>query len=506
MSDAQTALGIEDETWHRLSPRMLLIHPVMEIGRAFPALIGLFFAGGTGGRGGYFSLIGAGVVAAYALTRWFTTRLRITPTNIQLRHGLLRRRTVSASRERVRTVDVTSHLLHRILGLARVAVGTGTNDRSGEGRIALDGLTVDQATQLRDDLLHRAPAATAPSSETAIPPDEDDVLAVLEHSWIRYAPFTLSGAVSGLVLWGLFWRIQGESGIDLTKVGPLRPVSHWLDRLSTTTLVLVIVLAVLVFVVVTSVAGYILAFWNFRLVRGPGGTLQVTRGLITTRATSIERARLDGAELAEPLLLRAVGAMRLLVVATGLRTGRSAERGGEILLPPAPADTARAVARTVLDNTTAVDATLEPAPSSARRRHLTRALSAGVLVLALGLLARWWFAPTWVAVVAAMPLIAAIPLGLDRYASLGHTLADGYLVTRFGSLARRTSVVHGDAVIGWNIATTFFQRRLGLATLTATTAAGRQGYSVVDADPVRGLLTARDVTPELIEQFRLDRR
>ena len=57
-------------------------------------------------------------------------------------------------------------------------------------------------------------------------------------------------------------------------------------------------------VVVASTVGYALAFWDFRLTRHRGGTLHVTRGLITTRSVTIEERRLHGAEISEPLLLR----------------------------------------------------------------------------------------------------------------------------------------------------------------------------------------------------------
>ena len=93
---------------------------------------------------------------------------------------------------------------------------------------------------------------------------------------------------------------------------------------------------VLVAVVVASTVGYALAFWDFRLTRHPRGTLHVTRGLITTRATTIEERRLHGAEISEPLLLRMVAGARLIAIATGLRVGRGAERGGSLLVPPAP--------------------------------------------------------------------------------------------------------------------------------------------------------------------------
>ena len=52
--------------------------------------------------------------------------------------------------------------------------------------------------------------------------------------------------------------------------------------------------SVLIVVSLLSLAGYVLSFWGYRLTRHPGGTLQVSRGLLTTRATSIEERRLRG--------------------------------------------------------------------------------------------------------------------------------------------------------------------------------------------------------------------
>ncbi|MGI8680086.1 MAG: PH domain-containing protein [Jatrophihabitans sp.] len=502
---AAPPLPVEDATWHRLSPRMLLVHPVIEVGRALPALVGLVFAGGAHHNGSYWGLVGAGVVAVLSLSRWFTTRLRITPENVQLRRGLIVRKTLTTSRERIRTVDVTSHLLHRVLGLARVVVGTGTNDRKGEGRILLDGLPTSDAHQLRDDLLHREPQSpptgVARTVEHVTAAGAERELVRLDRRWIRYAPFTLSGVLTGLVLWGFYWRIQSESGVDLTKRGPLHAVARWFDGMPTTAGVLIVIAAVLMFVGITSTVGYVLAFWNFRLVRHDGGTLQVTRGLITTRATSIEHRRLVGVQVSEPLGLRLVGAARTLVIATGLRTGRGAERGGETLLPPAPLTDAVAVCALVLDGTSALRTELIRHPPAARRRHLTRAVIGGVVVLAALLLGWATGAPVWTVGVGIGVLLGSVALGLDRYASLGHALADGFLVARLGSLIRRRSVLHCDAVIGWNLESTFFQRRLRLTTLTATTAAGRQGYGVIDVDPGEALRLADAVTPGLLTQF-----
>ncbi len=120
--------------WRRLNSRMLLVHPVVEVARALPAIVAALLAGHGTNAGTVWATAIAVIVAAIALVRWFTTRYRITGDRVELRRGLLRRRTLTAPLDRVRTVDVTSHLLHRLLGLARVAIGTGTSDREGRGQ------------------------------------------------------------------------------------------------------------------------------------------------------------------------------------------------------------------------------------------------------------------------------------------------------------------------------------------------------------------------------------
>lgn len=494
---APAAPEADDAAWHRLHPRMLLVHPVVELGRTLPVLIGLVFAGGRD-TNLIPSVVVAVLVTGLALARWFTTQLRITAEQVELKQGVLRRRSLATRRDRIRTVDVTSHLLHRLLGLSRVVIGTGTSDRRGRDRLVLDGLTAAAARRLRDELLH---ASTPQTATAAVPLDSPaTVLARLERRWIGYAPFTLSGVVTGLVVWGFFWRLQND-GVDVLRSGPLRSLTHDAQRLSTPVLVLTVTVLLVAFVALTSLLGYVLAFWNFRLVRHAGGTLEVTRGLVTTRSTSIERRRLVGVRVSEPLLLRWVGAARLLAVATGLRVGRGAEKGGEALLPPAPVGVVRRIGREVLGGTDALDVALVRHGPPARRRRIVRAGTAAVLVLAAALAGWATGGSGWLVGVAAVLVLVAPVLAHDRYAALGHAVHDGYLVTGNGSLVRRRTLLHGDAIIGWNVRRSYFQRRAGLATLVATTAAGRQSEVVLDA-PIDGVLdVAEALTPGLLAQF-----
>lgn len=498
-----TADGV-DPSWRRLSPRMLLVHPFQEIPRALPAIFGAFLAGSTSGHD-WWGLASVGAVILAAVLRWFTTTYRITPDYVQVRRGLLRRRELSVPRDRVRTVDVTAHAIHRIVGLARVEVGTGRSDRTDEG-VRLDGLSAAEAVRLREELLHRRPPPGGEQEPAAVAgtaePDVEVELARLRPGWVRYGPLTLSGFVTVGVVAAFVSRAINEAHLDPTRYGPLRALAGHLEHAPVGLAVTEVVVTCVAVVAVASTFGYVLAFWGFRLTRHSAGTLHMTRGLITARATTIEERRLRGVEVSEPLLLRVAGGARCIAIATGLRVGRGAERGGSMLLPPAPRAEAERVAGQVLRDREPVIAPLTPHGPRARRRRYTRALAgAGLVVGALVL--GWWLAgwPAWIWQAALILLPAAALLAYDRARSLGHALVNGRLVTRQGSLVRRRCALSAEGIIGWNLDRSFFQRLAGLSTLTATTAAGQQRYEVLDVDLHEALRLADEVTPGLLTPF-----
>jgi putative membrane protein len=489
---------LDDGSWRRLNARMLLIHPIQEIPRAAPALIGVIAAGGSGGRRELWAAAGLAITIGLGMLRWFTTRYRITGDRVEVQRGLLSRRLLAVSRDRLRTVDASAHLLHRALGLTRVTIGTGRSDREGGGSVRLDGLTESEATELRDLLLHRRLAM--PEPEVISVPETE--LVRLDSTWIRFAPFTLSGAVAVGAVAGFLANATNEADLHPSDFGPLRELVDWLDGAPLTAAITVLAVAAIVAVAIASTVGYVLAFWDFRLTRNPRGTLHVTRGLLTTRATTIEERRLHGVEISEPLLLRAVRGARCLAIATGLRVGRGAERGGSLLLPPAPRAEAERVAASIVSDDEPLRCPLTAHGPRARTRRFTRALSGwALLTAALAMPAALTSFPAWpvLAVLALLP--AALALAADRYGSLGHAVAGRRLIARGGSLVRRRHVLDADGIIGWNVGQTFFQRRAGLATLTATTAAGRQRYDVQDVELGEALSVAEALLPGLLDQF-----
>ncbi|WP_338155636.1 PH domain-containing protein [Arsenicicoccus piscis] len=470
---------------------------------------------------------------AFAALRWFTTRYRVTPTQVQLKTGVFARQTHTTPLDRVRTVDVTAPVIHRLLGLVRLEIGTGTH---GKG-LQLDGLTSGEAEALRVALLHRRRAATAntaaaaptdPQHDQADPasglyadaptdqhpvhpgdahhldpqhldldldpsPEPEVELARFDPAWVRYAPFTTSGLLTGLAIFGFAQPFLNRSGLA---------VWQWAEDVAEHTAVLVIVavalVVVLVVLAVLAMITYVLNYWGLRVVRHGAGTIRVTRGLLTTRATTIEEARLRGVTMGEAVLVRALGGASLDAVSTGLK----GEGGGSTLLPPADRAVVARLADDVLGTAAPLGTPLVQHGPRALRRRWTRALLAGAVVLAPFLVAvLLWGWPWWLLVPAAIPLLASVWLAPARYAALGHALVDDELVTRAGALQRNTTVLETRGIIGWTVQQSFFQRRAGLATLAATTAAGDGVYLVTDVPVEQAWGIALAGTPEAIEPF-----
>ncbi|MDX3066409.1 PH domain-containing protein, partial [Streptomyces sp. ND04-05B] len=143
-------------------------------------------------------------------------------------------------------------------------------------------------------------------------------------------------------------------------------------------------------------------------------------------------------------------------------------------------------------------------PRSARGRRLRRALAAVLLpVLAMALLGAL-LTPVllWTALVCAVVFLPlAVLSAVDAYRSLGHTVSGDYLVTRSGSLRRSTAALQRTGVIGWTVKQSRFQRRAGLLSVTATTAAGGGAYTAYDTDASEGLAFAAEAVPGLLEPF-----
>jgi putative membrane protein len=493
------AEGTQDAPWHRLDRRMLLIRPVLDLVKSLPVLLGALLFG-HGEPWQWIGLAFTAIAVCTGVSHVLTSRYRITEAQVEWHTGLLLRKQRAIPRDRIRTVDVTSEPKHRLFSLAAARIGTGRHSHGkgpGKDELVLDAVTVAEAQRLRTLLLHRKTEAADPAA--AAPPEQ--LVAAVDKKWLRYAPFTLSGlAVVGAAV-GTVYHFAHELHFDPIQFSLVRAVvGHFADTPTWLSLVLAAA-GLLVLVSVLSVGGYVLSFWNFRLTREPAGTLHIRRGLITTRSVSIEEDRLRGVEIREPLPLRLAGGARCVAIAGGLREGKGADKGGGLLLPPAPLGRAHEVVAEVLGEDPAATPLVRH-PRRALYRRMSRAVT-GVLLLAAALygLARLGALPDWPWQAALVLLPFAVLVGWDRYRGLGHAFTGRYLVTRSGSLDRATVAVRCDGMTGVVVERSYFQRRAGLVTVIAPVAAGKGHYRVLDVAEADGLTLADRAIPGLLTPF-----
>jgi putative membrane protein len=220
--------------------------------------------------------------------------------------------------------------------------------------------------------------------------------------------------------------------------------------------------------------------------------LNLRHGVVRVREHTFDMRRLRGGTLREPLLVRALGGARLDAVMTGVH----GEGESSVLLPPCPARTSRAVLADLIDNSEAVNGPLRGHGAAAARRRWTRALAlpalAGVALAVANVRAGL---PVWVWAGWVVLMVACVLLAADRIRSLGHRVADGWLVARTGSLERRRDCIACAGIIGWTVRQTLPQRRAGVATLIAATAAGRKRYQVIDVPAELAWSVAAEASP-----------
>ncbi|WP_019631263.1 PH domain-containing protein [Actinomadura atramentaria] len=467
-------------------PARQRLHPLTFVVGATRELLALLGAGAAGLLVGglstafYFTLVGLAFGLVFHVTTWATFTYSVGEERVELRRALIGRTVTSIPRDRVRGVDVSATLGHRLLGLAVVRIDAGADGGEGE----LNAVSRREADRLRRVLLARAPvdAAAAPPARA--------VLARMRRRWFLYAP--LSGAylftpfaLAGSVL-GFLYNLGDDLGL-VTRDRVAR-LGHDVAGLPSAAVVAAAV-ALLLAMPIGSVIVFTLFNWDFTVTERDG-SLVAERGLVTRRSVALERRRVRGVELTDNPFERAARVARVGALVTGL--GDAAHRGR--LLPAAPRAYAAAVAAAVVGP---VPGPLVPHPPAARVRRIVRAaappLAVGAVAAAVG--------QGRVAVLCAVLTVLAVPLGLDRYRQLGHA-ADAHRFTlRSGSLLRRQVVVDRGAVVGWRVRQSLLQRRVGLATLDAAVGAGEGGYAGLDMAAPDAVAFAAGITPAWVEPF-----
>ncbi|UOY00370.1 PH domain-containing protein [Blastococcus sp. PRF04-17] len=449
----------------RTSPLVVLVHTATfkQARQVVPAVIPILAATGFGGGTTMLISLVVGVTLLSLLTAalsWWRFSYLDGPTAVVVTRGLVSRSVRTVPNDRIRGVEVEAPVLHRVFGLVRVRIDAAAGAAGENEEVVVDGVPRAEGDRLRAAVLtHRA---TAPEAAEEEPVEEE--FGRFDNRWLLYAPLVGSYLAVPLAAVGALFRLvdelprQFQPDLEGPDVSDGRAAA-------------LLVVAALLLLVLGAVVGAAIVNWRFRLTRR-GGSLVAVRGLLTRRHTELEIDRIRGWTLSEGLGMRWVRAARLSALVTGL--GDATRRGQ--LLPLGPRTEAVTLGRRLVTD----PAELIGHPPAARRRRILRATAAGVLVTLAGAVTSAAFGWWWLLAAGIALTVLAVPVGLGRYAALGHATGPDAFTVRSGWLVREQAVLQRRAVVGWQVRQSFFQRRADLATVIACVGAGQGGYASTD--------------------------
>jgi putative membrane protein len=441
-------------------------------GLALPAAVVLFSGGGR--SVGLLLLVVLAMALVVAAVRYFTFTYSIEGGDLITRQGLFSRRERQIPLVRVQDLRIEAGPLHRLLGVVDVHVETA----GGEGIEAeLSVLDRKMAEELRQAIFERTGRSTADRVDSG---ELGETLGALRLSDLVIEGLTSNRAASIFV-------VMGAAVGLIDSVMPRSVQQQWIERLGRGATLWfseanparwqelgLAGLAVLLLSMVFSIGGSILLFHGFTLVRR-GDDLYRTYGLLTRRASSLPRRRLQVVQITEPWLRRIFGLAAVRADTAAHRSGGDEEKQGgrDVLLP--------LVRRRALGDLIQVflpDAGPEPERWERVDRCAIRRATFKATIVCLFLVLAALLGPfretAWPAWLHAFWPLALLPvlhwIHRRQYAHLGYAEGITAFRTRRGWLSRATHIVPTRNLQVVVLRQTPFDRRHGVWTLKLDTA------------------------------------
>jgi putative membrane protein len=475
-------------TPRRLHPASVLLGiPLAQLIQALlvPAFA-TFAAGGAITVGFLFIIAVIGLIAR--ILSWQRKVFSFDGEVLRVDSGVLSRSHRSLDVARIQQVEVQRGPVQRLFGLAALRIETAGSASEPE----VDLRVLPEA----DALALRAAVRVSKARKMGAPPGTDPVGDEPEGREVLRVPTThvLLASVTGARLLVLPAVIGGVFQFVFQQVGNMidQAVEFLIDAGITTprdelltgpdwTLVVGFAGLVAVLTILAAMSVGVIRDGNFRIER-IDDDLHVKRGLVSTRESVVPLRRLQLVEIQRNWLRRLLGFTTVRMRSAGGSTGGD----GRVTVPLLRHEDVDRLLREILPHVPGVP-DLRSHPPQALRRALFRWMRPAVLIIAAV-----WLLPELVgfldqpvvgqlryAVFALIPV--NIVLAIVEYRHLAHGLTDRIVVSRRGALSITTTLSPVVKVQAVTSRQNWFQRRLGLTTLTAHVAGPGAVIEVMDA-------------------------
>ena len=455
--------------WRRPHPLAL----VVEVVTAIPSLVaGLLFVNSSLGATNPVADLAEMVVVlaslGSAIARWLTTRYALTDESLLYQRGMIWRRKQVLPRANVQNVSTKAGLLARLANIVELQV----SDASRSGDISIRFVSASEADRLAT-LLRRQ---TRPLIATQVNPDSHDALRNLAAPLAEPVQDPSSSPPISAPTIGEITR----SALTTTPVLALATLAVFMiAAFAVTTITTDLPLpnellgpAVLGYLGLNAIFGLallphrVLTLGGFQLAADPD-RLWIRFGLLTEVRVATRRERIQQVTIHRDLAHRLQGIERVTfqTADTELLGGF----GATYLSPTGQTGGWRALAAESIGELQVTEDQLNPVDNKTIRRVSTRFVVAAVPLIALIAIHPLWLL---------CPIATALGGHLysrRRHQTLGWALSNDQLLTRSGVIDLRLRLVLLDKVQITRVSQTWFQRRLGLATIWVSTAGHTRG-------------------------------
>lgn len=489
---------------------------------------------------------------------WRTRTWELTDAGIMLRSGLVTSKQLQVPYEHIHTVNMSSNLVERVLGLMTLDLDTGAASSEGEAT-RIRGLQAGMAEALREELFRRkaamladqgldARAAAADASAEAddgasptAPAPSPDACYTLTTAQLVFAALTEARVVAQAAAF-LILIVQGINLLQESALVNLSDVAGDIAVLPVVLLVGAVALLLALALVVGFAVSFVMSLIGFAGYRAEraGGRISVERGLLSRTSHTVALERIQSISIRQGIIRQLIGyaEVRASVVGAIGSSDETSTADGVVLHPfirltevdaflasIAPDFSVVKTGRVCFDSSSEEleEIGLVRLPRAAARRLAFRTAmkslalavalaGAGVFLAHVLLAGESWsmvrltigalLVVMGVAVVARMILSAVLRY---RDSRIGHDRAR--LVMVVGGVKRRTEVVLRARLQHATASASPFQRMVQVATfMTRTAATGDlvlRDFSAADADallawirPRRGAGAAQPVDEE----------
>jgi putative membrane protein len=475
----QPGAGIEA---HRLHPLTVLLEMGRVLGRVVWFFAVVMVVGWLGGRSAdpaawIFVLAGSGVLVA--LARYLSLRYWVEGGSLVIRSGIVSRQLRTIPLDKIQNVELRQNAVHQLAGVVEFRIETAAGP-GAEAQLAV--LARDAAERLKAELLSGR-GAEAGQAETA-PVPQVIWRASLRDLLLLGASSNRAGAILGAIA-GLLAFVGRELPRHLDTIQ--RGVAGVVGTVSAVTVAAVSLVTLLLVGWVLSIALAVVRYHGFTVTREPDGRLRRRYGLVSRFETVVNPARIQLLRLGASWLRRRLGFWEVAAHTAG--AAWDGHGGGSAMLCPLlrKRDLAGFCDRLLpgLD----LDAVAwRPVSRMTIRRGFIRY---GAVALVLAGAASAGLGPwAWTAILPGG--LAAWVLATRRYRVLAHARHAGHLIARTGIVHRRLTIVPESKIQWVGLSESPPQRRLGIATMTVSTAAG--AAHVVDLDRSFALALQRELS------------